>query len=102
MDDQARPIVSPQLAAALRSFRGFLVSDDGMRSEETARSDVERLTSLIGTVQPLFPEINAVLDRLTAAPHPLPADEERMEEDLNSLAQAAIEARFELDSRRRG
>lgn len=99
MDEQAGPIVSLQLAAALRSFRGFVVSDDSTRSEETARSEVELLTALIGAVQPLFPEINAVLDRLISAPHPLRADEERLEEDLNSLAQAAMEARFELGRR---
>ncbi|MGH2455043.1 MAG: hypothetical protein ACRDHD_02105 [Candidatus Limnocylindria bacterium] len=49
-----------------------------------------------------YPEINAVLDRLTAEPHPLAEDLELLEEHLNSLAQAAMEAELEVEGRTGG
>lgn len=91
--------ISAELAAALQSFRGFLVSDDVERGHEIERSDRETLTALADAVDPLFEEINAVLDRLDRTAHPLPEDQEYLEYDLNSLAQAAMEARLELDDR---
>jgi phosphate uptake regulator len=91
--------VSPQLAAALRTFSRFLESDDVARSKQIGESDVEELTTLADAVDPLYEEINEVLDRLVAKPHPVSEDEERLEEDLNSLAQAAMEARLERNRR---
>jgi hypothetical protein len=91
--------ISPKLAAALRTFHRFLLSDDIQRSDEIERSDKETLTALAGAVEPLLDEIDDVLDRLVAKPHPLPPAEDDFEVDLNSLGQAGIEARMELNSR---
>jgi hypothetical protein len=99
MADGAERIVSPALASALDDLRQFVIADDAERSEVIEASDRETLTALAESVGPLFGEINAVLDRLADAPHPLPEDQELLEYDLNSLAQAAMEARQELDHR---
>jgi hypothetical protein len=88
--------VSPALAAALETYKAFLLSDDDERERGITEGDPEVLRALADAVDPLFDEINAVLDRLTAARHPLPRDQEQLESDLNSLAQAAMEARMEL------
>lgn len=50
-------------------------------------------------MEPLYGEINEVLDKLVARPHPLPESLEQLEVDLNSLAQAAMEAQQELNTR---
>lgn len=91
--------MSPELSQALRAFEPFLRSDDMERSTLIEASDSHALRSLTETVNPLLAEINAALDGLVAKPHPLPDDEESLEADLNSLAQAGIEARMELDNR---
>ena len=91
--------VSPELATALRTFSRFLESDDAKRGKEIEGSEAEELNALANAVEPLYDEINAALDLLVAKPHPLPDGEERLEEDLNALAQAGMEARIELTSR---
>ena len=90
--------ISADLAAALVTFRRFLLADDFDRSREIGGADPETLEALAAAVEPLFDEINAVLDRLTGARHPLPPNEEDLEADLNSLAQAGVEARLGLTS----
>jgi hypothetical protein len=92
-------MVSPPLAAALDNFRRFVIADDAERSEAIEGSDREALTALADAVDPLFEEINSVLDRLVEKAHPLPDDEDILEYELNSLAQAAMEARQELAAR---
>jgi hypothetical protein len=98
MADDGTRIVSPALASALDDFRQFVIADDEERSGVIEATDPKTLTALADAIAPLFGEINAVLDRLTEAPHPLPEDQELLEYDLNSLAQAAMEARQQLDS----
>jgi len=83
---------SPALAAALAAYQSFLISDDQERVEAIEAADRETRVALARAVDPLYGEINALLDTLTAAPHPLPGDLEQLEDDLNSLAQAAMEA----------
>jgi outer membrane murein-binding lipoprotein Lpp len=100
--DLAGRAVSQALAAALADFRGYLVSDDFERGRVIEASDEEALRTLVATVDPQYPEINAALDRLTSAEHPLPGDLERLEMDLGSLAQAAMEAKQELAARAGG
>jgi len=90
--------ISPALASALETYREFLVSDDSDREAVIEATTPERLRGLADAINPLFDEINVVLDRLSAALHPLPGDQEQLEYDLNSLAQAAIEARMHLDA----
>lgn len=97
--DENPVAISPELAMALRTLRRHLLADDLERSDAMERSDRETLTALVEAVEPLFDEINAVLDRLLAKPHPLPSDEEELEVDLNSLGQAGAEARLELARR---
>jgi ABC-type transporter Mla subunit MlaD len=89
--------ITPALASALTTYRHFLVSDDSEREEAIESSDPDTLTGLADAVAPLFDEINAVLDQLTSTSHPLPPDQEQLESDLNSLAQAGMEARMKLD-----
>jgi hypothetical protein len=91
--------LSAELTDALATFRSFLVSDDVDRGEVIEASTAGTLTALVAAVTPLYPEIDATLDKLVALPHPLPEDDEQLEEDLNSLAQAALEAEQELDGR---
>lgn len=90
--------VSDTLAAALTDFRPFLLADDVERSETIAASDSETLRKLVDTVEPLFDEINATLDVTYEGPS-LSDEEQDLESDLHSLAQAAEEARIELESR---
>lgn len=89
--------LSPALATALETYRAFLLSDDSDREAIVEGSSPEQLAALANAIDPLFDEINAVLDRLTGASHPLPRDQEQLESALNSLAQAAMEARMQLD-----
>jgi len=90
--------VSDKLAAVLADFEPFLLADDEERSNKLASSDIATLRRLAEAVEPLFDEINATLDK-TGQAASLSEDEQRLESDLHSLAQAAIEARFELDDR---
>lgn len=91
--------ISPELSAALKDYGRFLESDDFERGKVIESSDTPTLVGLADAVDPLFDEINRTLDRLVAAAHPLPENDESLEEDLNSLAQAAMEARMEADQR---
>lgn len=91
--------VSPELARALRTFRHFLESDDRARANQIESSERQQLSALADALEPLNDEINEVLDRLVARPHPLSEYEGGLEEDLNSLAQAGMEARMELANR---
>jgi hypothetical protein len=90
------PELSPELAEVLASFRHFAVSDDADRAGVVERTDRDTLMALVKAVEPLYPEINVVLDRLVAKPHPVSPDEERLEVELDRLAQAAMEAELEL------
>lgn len=90
--------VSDKLSAALADFQPFLLADDEERSNKLAASDSDTLRKLAEAVEPLFDEINATLGSTNEAPS-LSEDEQRLESDLHSLAQAAIEARIELDDR---
>ena len=92
-------ITSRRLTDVLQTFGHFILSDDHERSTQIGRSDVEALTAFADAVDPLLDEINAILDMLVARPHPLSEGGERLEEDLNSLAQAGMEARLELANR---
>ena len=89
--------LSPALATALETYRAFLLSDDSERAAMVEGSSPEQLAALADAIDPLFDEINAVLDHLTGASHPLPSDQDQLETNLNSLAQAAMEARMKLD-----
>lgn len=91
--------VSPALASALHDFRPLLEPDDLDRVQGIERAASETLAAMIEAVEPLYPEINSPLDRLVSQPHPLPEDLEELELDLNSLAQATLEARQELATR---
>jgi hypothetical protein len=99
MADRAPVEISPGLAHALRRFDQFLIADDLDRSEVMDQADDATLQELVATMEPLYAEVNAVLDVLVAHPHPLPADQELLEEQLNSLGQAGMEAQFELRDR---
>lgn len=90
--------LSSELAAALDRYRAFLVADDAKRANVIEASDLDALRVLVATVEPLYPEINAVLDGLMSADHPLPEDLELLEVDLNSLAQAGMEAQQALNA----
>lgn len=91
--------MTPALSAALVSFQDFLESDDAKRGDDVDGSDTDTLRALVDTVEPLFPELNAVLDRLGAMPHPIATPLEYLESDLHSLAQAAMEADLVLRER---
>lgn len=95
-DDQ---VASRPLQRALSEFQDFLRSDDLERIEAIGNADSERLAVFTAAVEALHGEINQVLDGLVERPHPLPEDLEQLEVDLNSLAQAAMEAELELTSR---
>lgn len=90
--------ISPPLTNALSEYREFLLSDDSEREAAIEGAAPDRLRALADAVDPLFDEINAALDRLTSASHPLRSDQEQLEDELNSLAQAAMEARMQLDA----
>jgi hypothetical protein len=70
-------------------------SDDAGRSELVEAASDGELNALIDAVTPLYPAINAYLDETRDAEHAVP---------YGDLAQAAMEAQFELDRRlkRRG
>ncbi len=89
--------LSPALAAALERFSEFLRSDDDDRARAIEDSEPAVLPTLAAAVQPLFDEINAVLDKYVRRVLPLPPAQGQLESDLNSLAQAATEARAYLD-----
>jgi hypothetical protein len=55
--------LGPALSDALQRFEQFLLSDDGECTETVMAADRETLRPLAETVNPLFDEINAVLDR---------------------------------------
>jgi hypothetical protein len=99
MSDSDATLLSQPLRAALIEFRAFLKADDLERSQAIETADSERLAALTAAVEPLYGEINAVLDDLVGRAHPLPKDLEQLEVDLNSLAQAAMEAEQELRTR---
>jgi hypothetical protein len=93
------PIVaSPELAAVLVEFEPFLLSDDVERTDKLASTDSATLRKLAEAVEPLFDEINATLDK-TGAASSLTDEEQDLESNLHSLAQAAIEARMTLEER---
>jgi activator of Hsp90 ATPase-like protein len=91
--------LTAELTAALDSLRPFLLSDDVERGAAIDRSDRATLDEIVRTIHPLFGEINEVLDRMAQKPHPLPADQEQLESDLNSLGQLGVEAQQELERR---
>jgi hypothetical protein len=99
MTDRAPVEISPALALALQRFDRFLVADDMDRAEVMDQADDATLQDLVATMEPLYAEVNAVLDVLVAHPHPLPADQALPEEQLNSLGQAGMEAQFDLEAR---
>jgi hypothetical protein len=66
------------------------LSDDVGRGDLTTAATDEELEALVQTVNPLYPAINAYLDKTGDAEHAVP---------YGDLAQAAMEARFELDRR---
>jgi hypothetical protein len=90
-------MISPALASVLSTFASFVLSDDADREDIIEASDPTTLTALVAAVDPLFGEINAVLDRFDEGPRPGSADDQQLESDLHSLAQAAMEARMQLD-----
>ena len=65
-------------------------SDDAVRSDLVELASDEELDDLINAVNPLYPAINAYLDQTGDAPHAVP---------YGDLAQAAMEARFEVSRR---
>ncbi len=66
-------------------------SDDVERGGVTGAASDQELSALVEAVDPLFPAINAYLDVTGDAERAVP---------YGDLAQAAMEARFELDRRR--
>ena len=90
------------LSDALVQFSTFLIADDAERSDELETADWETLVALVEGVTPHLAEIDGLLNRLTALPHPLPEDLEVLEYDLNSLGQAAREAQLLLRERAGG
>jgi hypothetical protein len=68
------------------------LSDDEGRGDLTQTASDEELASLVEAVDPLFPTINGYLDATGDAERAVP---------YGDLAQAAMEACFELDRRRR-
>ncbi len=84
----------------MNRFRDLLLLDDLEREDRIERTDSESLEALATSVEPLYAEINTVLDRLEAEPHPLPEPLDQLEYDLHALGQAAIEAQQALDARR--
>lgn len=66
-------------------------SDDVGRGGVTDAASDEDLSALVEAINPLFPAINAYLDATGDAERAVP---------YGDLAQAAMEARFEIDRRR--
>jgi hypothetical protein len=91
-------VVSDDLAAALAEFQPFLLADDEERSNKLRASDNDTLRGLAEAVEPLFDEINTTLDETNEA-STLSGEAQDLESNLHSLAQAALEARIELDDR---
>jgi hypothetical protein len=98
MPSPQRFAVSPNLASALAEFEPYLVADDVERSNQLEASDSETLRTLAAAVEPLFDEINAILDK-TGEAASLTDEEQELESNLHSLAQAAIEAGLTLEER---
>jgi hypothetical protein len=94
------PTPSQQLRSVLDAFPEFLDSDDVARADAVSSADTERLQDLVAAVEPLFDEINQLLDRIVALEHPVVAELEELEEVLNSLGQVGIEAEMELEDRK--
>jgi hypothetical protein len=94
--------LSAELRTALERFRRFAVSDDAVRGAAIESAATPELEALADTIDPLFAEINAVLDRFDATSHPLPDADAELEHDLHAVAQAGEEARIEVDRRRGG
>jgi hypothetical protein len=69
----------------------WAASDDVERGSLTDAASNEDLSALAGAIEPLLPAINAYLDATGDAERAVP---------YGDLAQAAIEARLELDRRR--
>jgi hypothetical protein len=67
-------------------------SDDVGRSDLTTSASNQELTDLVQTIDPLYSAINAYLDSTGDAERAVP---------YGDLAQAAMEARFELDRRQK-
>jgi hypothetical protein len=65
-------------------------SDDQIRRDLTSQASDGELEALVMVVSPLHPAISAYLDETGDAEHAVP---------YGDLAQAAMEARFELDRR---
>jgi hypothetical protein len=65
-------------------------SDDLVRSQLVEAASDEELRSLIQGVRPLYPAVNAYLDQTGDAERAVP---------YGDLAQAAMEAQFEVDRR---
>jgi hypothetical protein len=65
-------------------------SDDVERETLTSAASDEDLQDLVEVIDPLFPVINTYLDETGDAEHAVP---------YGDLAQAAIEARLEIDRR---
>jgi hypothetical protein len=75
-----------------------VLTDDAERSDKIVATDSVTLRKLADAVGPLFSEINAALDA-TYEKSSLSDEEQDLEADLNALAQAAEEARIELEHR---
>ena len=65
-------------------------SDDVIRSQLVQTSSDQELRTLVHSVRPLYPAINAYLDQTGDAERAVP---------YGDLAQAAMEAQFEVDRR---
>ena len=91
--------MSKPLESAMADFASFIGSDDLERSAVIQRANGKTLAALAAAVRPLHAEINDLLNHFAAMDHSLPPDLERLESDLNSLAQAGMEAEGELAAR---
>ena len=80
--------------AALQRARPLVLqwgeSDDLVRSRLVEAASDEELRSLVQNVRPLYPAVNAYLDQTGDAERAVP---------YGDLAQAAMEAQFEVDRR---
>jgi hypothetical protein len=92
------PAISPALVDVLQQYDRYLVSDDVDRSALIAAMDTPSLDAFAEAVDPLFGEINAVLDHFDSLPT-LSAEQQDLVAQLNDLGQAGMEARIDLDDR---